>query len=434
MQHLEDGTVVYQAGTVATIGLLLVVSGRLSVRMSLDGIEREVREVLPGEVGGFLPYSRIVKATGSVYADGPSDVLMIARDDMPAMTRECYDFTAKCVHTMVDRARAFRNEDLHREKMAALGRLSAGLAHELNNPSAAMARTAAELDESRREVAMASRAVAAPCENDAGRAALQALEEAAAREPDTPLSPIALADREDHLVRWMEQRGLETDAAYVLAGTGLEEAQLDAADRALDVGALKAALRYVAAEAHARQLTRDLATAARRVHALVAAVKAHTHMDRARVPESLALGSHLRDTITLLGSKANARDVALDLAIEPDLPSVRGVVAELNHVWLNLLDNALDAAPQSGHVAMLAKADRGCVIVSVVDDGAGIAAEHIGRVFDPFFTTNDVGQGTGLGLNVVQTIVRNHGGTVDVSSRPGRTEFRVILPQSAAEI
>jgi signal transduction histidine kinase len=153
-------------------------------------------------------------------------------------------------------------------------------------------------------------------------------------------------------------------------------------------------------------------------------------MDRAAAPESVAIERHLADAITLLGSKAAARETTLELNVEPGLPPVHGVTSELNHVWLNLIDNAIDAAPRSGHVAVSARADRGDVVIEVVDDGPGIAAEDVGRVFDPFFTTKDVGRGAGLGLDVVQAVVRNHRGSVDVISQPGRTRFRVVLPVS----
>jgi signal transduction histidine kinase len=408
--------------------LFVVLSGRFSVRVDSDGVEREVREVRPGEISGYLPYSRIKKPAGYLVADGPVEILAIAEADIRAMTRECYDFTAICVHAMLDRVRTFKSEDLQREKMAALGRLSAGLAHELNNPSSAMARSADELDASRSEVAVAARALGAARLAGAPLAALEALGVASGREPAEPQSALARADREEELRDWLDRHGLDPDAAYALASTGLAIADLEAAAEALDGDQLHAAVRYLAAEARARQLTNDIVTAATRVHTLVAAVKAHTQMDRAAAPETFAPGPHLEDTIALLGSKATAKEVTLELAVEPSLPPVEAVVGELNHVWLNLIDNAIDAAPRSGRVTVSAKTDRGCVVIAVVDDGPGIPAEALGRVFDPFYTTKDVGHGAGLGLNVVQAIVRKHRGSVDVTSRPGRTEFRVVLP------
>jgi signal transduction histidine kinase len=434
IRRFEDGTLLYGRGKGEDLrGIFIVLSGRFSVRVERDGVEREVRGVGPGEISGYLPYSRITNPAAHMMADGPVEVLSIAEADVREMTRECYDFTALCVHAMVDRARTFKGSDLHREKMAALGRLSAGLAHELNNPSSALVRTADELDTSQREVDASARALGAARLTGARLGAFETLEAAAARELAEPLSALAQADREHHLFEWLDRNGLDPDAAYALAGTGLSIADLDAAAEALSDDELAVALRYVAAKVHARQLTHEIVTAATRMHKLVAAVKAHTHMDRAAAPEPVALERHLEDTIALLGSKASAKKVHLELDLEPELPPVEGVVSELNHVWLNLIDNAIDAAPESGRVAVSVRADRGCVVIEVVDDGPGIAEEDLVRVFDPFFTTKDVGQGVGLGLDVVQAIVRNHRGLVDVTSQPGRTVFRVVLPVSGEE-
>jgi signal transduction histidine kinase len=431
VRRFENGTVLYGRGRGEDLrGVFVVLSGRFSVRVDSDGVEREVREVKTGEVSGYLPYTRITAPAAYLVADGPVEVLSIAEGDVREMTRECYDFTAACVHAMLDRARTFKGDDLRREKLAALDRLSAGLAHELNNPASAMARTANELDASQSEVAAASRALGATRLTGPGLAAVQALQAATKREVAEPVSPLAQGDREDQLLAWLEHHGLDPDAAHVLAATCLAIADLDVAASALNDDDLRVAVRYVTAQAHVRQLTNHIVTAATRVHTLVSAVKAHTHMDRAAAPEPVALERHLEDTIALLGSKASAKEVTLELTVEPQLPAVHGVVGELNHVWLNLIDNAIDAAPQSGYVTVTARADRGCVVVDVVDDGAGISEEHLGRVFDPFFTTKDVGQGAGLGLDVVRAVVRNHRGSVDVSSQPGRTEFRVVLPVS----
>jgi signal transduction histidine kinase len=136
----------------------------------------------------------------------------------------------------------------------------------------------------------------------------------------------------------------------------------------------------------------------------------------------------LADTVTLLSSKASIKQVSLDVSVEADLPPVIGQVADLNQVWMHLLDNAIDAAPAAGRVKIEAAHDQSGVIVSVFDDGPGIPEEDRERVFDPFFTTKDVSQGRGLGLDIVRTVVRSHRGVVELDSRPGRTEFRVTLP------
>ena len=412
-------------------GLVVLLAGCLSIRrMDRTGVAREVRRLVPGRVSGMLPYSRLkVKgATGFIVADGLVEILLIASTDIREMTRECYDFTAFCVSEMLDRARAFTADDRHQEKMAALGRLSAGIAHELNNPSSAIGRSAREMDACQREVVAAARALGAAALGGEQLAACRALEMAAERTPDQPLSSLAHADREDAIELWLADRGIDTSFAHRLANTGLTIPDLDAASRALPAEELGVVLAYTGAKVTAAQLTAEVENAARRIHSLVTAVKKHTHMDRAPSVEAIQLEGHLRDTLALVGSQARAKSIALDLSIGPDLPAVQGVAGELNQVWLNLLDNAVDAAPEDGHVSVTAGCERGNVVVRVIDDGPGIAAGDLGRIFDPFFTTKPVGQGAGLGLDVVRSVVQSHRGLVEVDSRPGYTEVRVSLP------
>jgi signal transduction histidine kinase len=315
--------------------------------------------------------------------------------------------------------------------MASLGRLSAGIAHELNNPSPAIGRSAREMDACRLELAAAAQALGATLLRGEQASAFRRLQEAAERTLDDTLSPLARADREDGVDAWLADHGVDTDLTDRLASTGVTIADLDAANTGLSGDQLAVALRYVAANVTAGRLSMEITKAAVRIQSLVAAVKKHTHMDRAPSVEAIRLDMHLNDTLTLVGARARAKGVALALTVDPDLPAVEGLVGELNQVWLNLLDNAIDAAPENGQVSVTAVRERRTVIVRVTDDGAGIAGSDLARIFDPFFTTKPVGQGVGLGLDIVQTVVRSHRGSVEVDSRPGRTEFRVCLPAVA---
>ncbi len=409
-------------------GLFVLISGRFSVRMDQGGVTREMREITPGRITGYLPYSRITAPRGYLVADGPVEFLMIRLEDIKEMTRACYEFTAACVQEMLDRVRVFKADDKHQEKMAALGRLSAGLAHELNNPASAVARAAGELDASRADLIAAARTLgAAGLEGEATRA-LQALEAAARREPIETMSPVVRADLEDRVVEWLDARDIDPDLAYPLVGHGLTVADLDAAAPAFDSAQLDVVLRYVAANATARGLAANISSAAGRIHSLVAAVKKHTHMDRAPAVESITLESHLADTVALMSAKASTKGVSLELSVEGDVPPVSGSVADLNQAWMHLVDNAIDAATETVRISIEVRRDDDVVVIRVVDDGPGIPAGDHERVFEPFFTTKEVGQGRGLGLDVVRTVVLGHKGTVDLSSAPGRTEFRVTLP------
>ena len=177
-----------------------------------------------------------------------------------------------------------------------------------------------------------------------------------------------------------------------------------------------------------RSLTAEIETSVSRIHELVAAVKGFTYMDRAPTLESTDVRRGIEDTLVLLGAKAREKSVTIDMALAPDLPPVPAAGAELNQVWSNLIDNALDAAGSCGCVKIEAVRERERLVVRIVDDGPGIPPEIRGRIFEPFFTTKPVGQGLGLGLDAVRRVVQRHRGELDVESRPGRTEFSVSLP------
>jgi signal transduction histidine kinase len=192
--------------------------------------------------------------------------------------------------------------------------------------------------------------------------------------------------------------------------------------------ALNAVLQWVAAGCAVRSLASGIRDSAMRISSLVAAVKGFTHMDQAMVAEAVDLGSGLSDTVKVLGAKAREKGVSIAFDLEADLPKVRGFVSELNQIWGNLIENALDAAPQCGSVDVVARRDGERVAVRVIDNGPGIPEQICRRVFDPFFTTKAQGQGVGLGLDIAQRLVRHNDGVIDFESRPGRTEFRVALP------
>jgi signal transduction histidine kinase len=201
---------------------------------------------------------------------------------------------------------------------------------------------------------------------------------------------------------------------------------------ALSGDKLGAALRWMAAACTVRQLAHEIEQASSRVHELVSAVKAFTYMDHASAPESVDVGKGLTDTLTMLAAKARSKAAAVKLEIATDLPCVNGFGGELNQVWANLIDNALDAVEEGGRVTVMAARDRESVVVRVIDDGPGVPPEVENRIFDPFFTTKPVGSGTGLGLDIAQRLVGRHEGLIAVTSEPGRTEFRVTLPVLAA--
>jgi signal transduction histidine kinase len=353
---------------------------------------------------------------------------------LPDLIRECPEITAVCVHTMVDRARVFKASDLQDEKMVSLGKLSAGLAHELNNPASAIARSARGLQASIGESDRAARALAGVGLSQAQLDAVDRVREACMREPATvSLSPLERADREDEIAEWLDAHGGDGSAVDALAETSVTIEALDELAEHLEGEALDAALDWVAAGCAVRTLAKESERAGSKISELVGAMKRLTHMDRAPVAEPIDLEQGLRDTLMVLGHKARDKSLSLKLEVAPELPPVTGVGGELEQVWMNVLDNALDAVDLGGHVSVTVKPEGHSLVARVIDDGPGIPSEIQGQIFDPFFTTKAPGEGTGLGLEIARTHLRGRGGDIEFDSRPGRTEFRVRLPLAVTD-
>jgi signal transduction histidine kinase len=330
---------------------------------------------------------------------------------------------------MTDRARHFTVTDLRDEKLTSLGKLAAGLAHELNNPASALIRDAKTLDD---HLTMAQNAARSLWGADLDSKDLAALDEFLSSTQDEAglgiSSSLDIADREDAFDRWLADHGLDASLAADLARSPVSDQALNRLAGSLPAQNLEAALRWFVGAHGARSLLLNIVLAASRIHSLVGAVKGFTHLDRGAVEEPVDVSAGLTDTLALLSGKARDRSLVVDLVLPPDLPRIRGRVAEVNQIWMNLLDNAIHAASHGGRVGVSAAREGNRLLVSVVNDGPGIPADVGGRIFEPFFTTKDVGEGSGLGLDIVRRIVHLHHGEIDFDSHPGRTEFRVRLP------
>ena len=408
--------------------MVVVLSGRIAIHVDRGLGPRKVMEWGSGDVSGFLPYSRMGKLIGDAVTDEPGDMFLIPRSEFPEMIRQCPTVTTTLVHLMLDRVRRFTSSDLQDEKMISLGRLSAGLAHELNNPASAAARSAQLLPEELDTLENASRDLGAAQLTEAQQAVIERWRQACASAVPPMRSPIERTDREDAITAWLEQHGADRDAAAALVDTELTLDDFDRLAALLDGRALNTALRWIAADCSTRGLAAEVERAAMRIHTLVAAVKRFTYMDRASTSEPVELAASLRDSLALLMHKARKKSVHLSVDLDPNLPYVRAIGGDLNQVWMNLLDNAIDAVSESGHVTVTADRRVDFLLVHIVDDGPGIPPDIIDRIFDPFFTTKPVGQGTGLGLDIARHLVRRNDGDIGVESRPGRTEFTVSLP------
>ena len=433
---VAHGTVrTYAAGEVVTAKgaqanmLLVLFTGRCVIRMDRGAGSHKIFEWKAGDVGGVMPYSRQASPPNDIVAEEVTEMLAVPRELLPEMIRECPSVTATLVHATLDRARKFTSSGLRDEKLISLGKLASGIAHELNNPASAVLRSAKMLAASLDASEDAARRVSAAHLSVEQLAAIDTVREQCTDIRRTgSFSVVARADREEAIAEWMLSHGIDDASAAPLGETTVTLAALEGLAGQVPAGVLPAALQWIAAGCTVRTLAGEIETAARRMHDLVAAIKGFSYMDRAMMAEPVDIQRGIVDTLTLLDSKVRGKSVEVSLQLPADLPCAHGVGAELNQVWMNLIDNALDAAPAGGHVSISAVRELDRIVVSIVDDGPGVPPDIQGKIFDPFFTTKGVGKGTGLGLDIVRRLLQQHEGDIALESVPGRTEFQVRLP------
>ncbi len=426
-RFVRAGEILTKGGALAD-GMHIILSGHIVIHVDRGLGSHKIFEWHGGDVAGNLPYSRGARAPNDAVAMADTELLMIPLDALEEMKHTCPTVTTACVHAMLDRARDFNSSDLRDEKLVSLGRLAAGLAHELNNPASAAVRSAKLLAAGLSGAERAAAALGAARLSDEQLAAIERVRALCAETVSVPRSAMARADREDEISDWLADHGAYAGCAEPLAETAVTIELLDELAAVVSGRPLDAALCWISSGCHVRTLAREIETATSRIHDLVASIKGFTFMDRATSPERLDIRRGINDTFMMLGAKCRSKSVNVSVHFAPDLPDAHAVGAELNQVWMNLIDNALDALPVGGNLTVEAREELGRVVVRIIDDGAGIPPEVIKRIWDPFFTTKGVGQGTGLGLDIVRRILQRHEGEIDVESRPGHTEFRVSLP------
>ena len=324
----------------------------------------------------------------------------------------------------------------NRERLAALGTMAAGLAHELNNPASAAKRAASDMCDAVEVLTHTiSRFVESGVTRDEAQQLADMQREALQRAADNPpLDTLDAADAEDELSDALER--LEIPEPWRLT-EALVRAGVDAAwverVRELAGPATVAALEWVAASLTARGLASELSDSAERMSRLVGAVKSYAYMDRGDDVVETDIHEGLDTTIVVLGHKLKHTEIAIERDYDHSLPKVLARGSELNQVWTNLLDNAIDALGESGTITVRTRSEAECAVVEISDDGPGLPEDLRARIFEPFFTTKPVGSGTGLGLDTVRKIVEErHRGSIEVESRPGETTFRVWLPLAGA--
>jgi signal transduction histidine kinase len=383
-----------------------------------------------GDVTGLLPFSRMKSFNGEAVALVPSRVASVHRDHFMEMITRMPEVGKRLVARMTDRVRERSRTEQQQEKMMSLGKLSAGLAHELNNPAAAIRRAVAELRDQIQAMPVLVTRIAGhgltPEQVDAARAALSSC---AAPTPGT-LSALDRSDKEDRLADWLSDHGIDRPyvVAEVLAGEGITTKALDELASDVPNEALGDVLLWIEKGMAAERLLGDVERASTRISDLVASIKQYSHMDQSAERQPVDLHAGLDSTLTMLGYPIKKKSVRIELEYADDFPQVPAHPGELNQVWTNLIDNAIDAVDEGGEIRIATRMEGTMACVTITDNGAGIPEEVRGKIFDPFFTTKDPGEGTGLGLDIVGRIIRQHEGRIDVTSEPGKTVFEVCLP------
>jgi len=323
------------------------------------------------------------------------------------------------------------------ERLATLGRLSAGMAHELNNPAAVARQGAEQLRTSIARLEGAQFALGAGGLSSEQHDLIAELEKEAEEraKKSSSLDPIARSDLEQEVEDWLDQNGIQDswEHAPTLVAMGLCAAELEDLTKRFDRSVTPIVIDYFGSKFTAYGLLEEISHGARRIAEIVKALKGYSYMDQAPV-QSVDVREGLNDTLVMLSSKL--RDgIKVDLDYAEDLPCIQGYGSELNQVWTNLIDNAISAMGGKGELELKAYQDDNWVVVEVADNGPGIPIEAREKVFDPFYTTKAPGEGTGLGLNISHGIVvEKHQGKISVQSKPGATRFTVELPITEGEV
>jgi signal transduction histidine kinase len=411
--------------------MFVVVTGKIQRYEEVGGQWLVVSTSARGQVTGMLPYSRMTHYPGHTVAAEPSQVLRVNQCDFSAMLAVSHELGQRLVSEMSNRVRGDVRLEQQRDKMMALGRLSAGLAHELNNPSAAIRRTAESLAE---RLASQPALTMKLARRNPDKSAFDAIEQLlqSARERGAPhqLSPLDRSDREEELAGWLEDRAVKDawELASVFTETGLQVGDLVHFAKAFSEELLHDILGWVGSTLEVERMVTEISSSAGRISELVSSVKVYSHMDRSSEHKPTDVRIGIDNTLTMLGHRLKQKNIKLTRDYPDKLPTIPGNAGELNQVWTNLIDNAIDAMAESGKLGIELGSDDWGVAVKIIDDGVGIPEDVRHRIFDPFFTTKDVGEGTGLGLDIARRIVQTHGGQIEVRSEPGRTEMFVRLP------
>ena len=428
--NLKAGDTYLRQGAPAD-SMFVILTGQLQVRGEMGG-EAFVFDLEPGEVTGVLPFSRMKQFLASGRALTDSRALRFPAALFPELVQRMPVLTQRLVGLMSDRIREMTRMEQQRDRLASLGKLSAGLAHELNNPASAATRAASQLRKMLTKIRNASLELGRRDLTPTQKAEIEKME-ASFTQPDViPPDALTISDLEDQIDSLLRSHG-QNDLWMLAAGLAQRNIKPEAVESLfanLDAETARAALVRISASVEIASLLHEIESSTSRISDLVGAIKEYTHMDQAPV-QNVDLVRSLETTLTILNHKLK-RGVTVQREYDPAPLLVNSFGSELNQVWTNIIDNAIDAMQGTGELRIRTYRDDNCAVVEIRDNGPGIPEEVQPHIFEPFFTTKGVGEGTGLGLDTVQRIVKKHRGNIQLNSKPGDTRFQVWLPLAEA--
>jgi signal transduction histidine kinase len=432
VDFFKDGQKAFKKGMPVT-DLRIILNGEINLYVEQQGNLRPIANFLKGDIAGKLPFSRLKTSPAEGIATGETAVFCLAENHFPEMIRSHHALIEVFVHVMTDRVREMTKTQQQNDKMMALGKLSAGLAHELNNPSAAVVRSAHELKKHLSNIPKNfKRVIKIRTSDDVVEKVNDLVFSKIEKYGKTALSMMQRTELEDQLTDWLDVNGI--DKGYEMAemfaefrmypdDLDLVKSWLREEDKAPVIGWLHQVLTT-------ERLVGEIEEAANRINKLVSSVKGYTHMDQAPEKQLTDIHIGIRNTLVMLNHKLKKTNIKLVENYQADLPQAKIFISEMNQVWTNIIDNAIDAMEGRATNVLEIKTERkdNFINVSIIDNGPGIPQEIQGLIFDPFFTTKAIGKGTGLGLEVVNQIINQHNGKIYLTSEPGRTEFVICFP------
>ncbi len=432
--RVATGEVLFQKGAPADVMVVYLEGEVRAYRddQAHDGYVYIARAGEPNtEVSGKLPFSRMTEWTATGRAVTPMRLLRFPVRLFPELFQRMPLLVERLVGIMSDRVRDVTTADQQRDKLIALGKLSAGLAHELNNPAAGATRAANDLLTVLAELRAADLRLCRHNLTAEQHTALRSFEDQAIEHTATApeLNSLEQSDLEDALTTWLEEHGIADPwkLSNNLVEAGVDASALDELLKQTGPNALVDVLVRVSAQLAAAKLAREIRTGTARISELVGAIKEYSYMDQASVQE-VDIHKGLESTLLILKYKLKKKNISLTREYADDLPRIKAYGSELNQVWTNLIVNAVEAMSNGGTLKVRTRKEPTDIMVEIRDNGSGIPDSVKTHIFEPFFTTKPVGEGTGLGLDTVARIVRRHRGNVRFESKPGDTCFQVRLP------